>query len=48
MMPAAVRCRPVRRLSVPTVWDQYARGRFGTREIHWRVAADGSDVGGSS
>jgi hypothetical protein len=40
MMPATVRCRRIPRLELlPTVWDQDASARIGTREIHWRVAA---------
>ena len=49
MMPATIRCRRLPRLELlPTVWDQDARARFGTHEIHWRVAPGGSDAGGSS
>jgi hypothetical protein len=30
--------RRIPRLELPTVWDQDASARFGTREIHWRAA----------
>jgi hypothetical protein len=41
-MPATVGCRRTPRLELLTVWDQDASARFGTCEIHWRVAANGS------